>query len=175
MIRSETCANQGKAHPTHLRHEPSDDSVQDRSLIVQRLLRRRPDALLAGAEASEVLRGQRRGVGVQLDVESSGWSAGDADVEEDTRVQLRLVLQALHSREAVEEARGDALDEPMAGGDSRTVMRRADAQMRVSEGLQARREGGRLHGRGAGDRNLNAPSYSCLMLEAAAMNWQRFN
>src|SRR6185295_1067491 len=49
-----------------LAHEPRDDPVERRALEVQRLARP-PDALLAGAQRAEVLRGLRRGVREQLE------------------------------------------------------------------------------------------------------------
>ena len=69
-----------------LSHELSDDSVEAAALVVEGLAGL-ADALLTGAESSEVLRGDG-GVGEELELDAASGLTTDRNVEEYFRVEF---------------------------------------------------------------------------------------
>lgn len=75
-----------------LAHEPGDDPVELRSLVVQRLSAA-AGSLLASAECSEVFSSAGSGVGEKLHHDPTGRHTADGHVKEDLRVCHRRLSE----------------------------------------------------------------------------------
>lgn len=73
-----------------LAHEPGDDSMESRALVVQGLTAA-TGALLAGAKGPKVLRRARRGVGIKFYHNAASRRSADGDVKENLRVGHRKI------------------------------------------------------------------------------------